>query len=438
MTTTARSAGVFPGDSPPKYHPGLEVTKTNTTNLSPITIQVRYINTSQTFNLGDDILGTVTITPFADIHFDRVLIALQQQETVTPNSSGSTLTKIVTLQRYNVPPEAMPEDNVLLKGYKYTFPYSLQVPRLLPDAACDYGLDLHRHITPSVGSPFEWSDQTPDIPGKKLVTTHKVHVSVVSADQAKPLLESTKYLKFVPSYPPLHLEPQPCISTLKLKSGSLFKRAPAEQDVTVFVQSQPTLSIDHNQKTIVPLEVKFRTTDPSPRFPKFENATYTLIAHSLQTMGCPGYYPKPGDPNVHAQTMNFTPKAIKIAGQDPWQLKSVNDREGYSEYYTKVYIAMVLPVKNKARIVPSYFSCMSSRHYEAKLSVHFAGYGSNAVLKFPISIAGDTSTNGLAFWAEMADETDPVPPYRAEDYQPRYVHLGMENNIPTNQRYHWK
>uniref|UniRef100_A0A060T4J4 ARAD1A18084p n=1 Tax=Blastobotrys adeninivorans TaxID=409370 RepID=A0A060T4J4_BLAAD len=386
-------------EKPPEYTPGMEVkTLDYGANMEPrslfasdvyITIDTPVTNV---FNRGDALVGRVVIAPSKDMPIGDLLIDLQMINILRKQKKYNTfrMTRSISLDRHKVPTEAYPEDRVLRRGLEYSFNYSMVIPTVIGANHCEHQgmLPLHFQLPPSIGSPSEMLVEHCDCPQKSVVIAYRIRARFTKpGNHSEKLLaaQQYRYLRVCPMYPPLLVEPEHTQKTVRLKGG-IIKRVPVGE-LTMAVLNVPALSLTGATNTsFAHLQLKYKPLeDGTP--PEIGRISRILVMHTLSRISDVPifYYPKHDDPAVFTETEMWKAQKCDMAKSD-WK----QCQDGDNEYEMDVHVPLSLPegVKPGGRLVPSFFSCTSSRQYEFKIQLFFTGL-SSASIRFPVVVSRD-------------------------------------------------
>lgn len=409
-------------DELPSYDPGLHIQETTHSNSSLSSLIVVNGGTGGEYDHGDVLTGRIIITGSSkhDTEINTILIDFQQFQMF--NRKGKWTTRQLILTKYDIPIDAYPPDNIIKKNHQYEFTFSLTIPSRMHKESCYCSsnnsteiLTLHRQLPPTVGTPFIWCDQGPDVPDKSVVIAYRLRTRVLNP---KGILISkhNKYIRLSPSYPPLSLPFDPDIITkveLKKKKATNIFAEKGSINLLLKFNHVPVLFLDQNNG-VADLRLSMEYDDDE-LLPTIRQLYYKLTAFTTSNIQPIGYYPDITDRKVHCVKDTF-----QLARVVHWEFENNNN---------SILIFRIRIPSTKEGICPSYYSCSSSRQYKIKLTIEFEKYHNISTADTPLIIAqsatpryylgnfnNDITLGGINRVLDVDDDdvfVDPCPPYHA-------------------------
>ncbi|CAN6617402.1 hypothetical protein TRVA0_007S00254 [Trichomonascus vanleenenianus] len=377
-----------------------------------------------TFNRGDCITGRLYIRPTQDIPFEKLLVDLQVAETIVRGEicEKASFTKATSIARHRLQEEAYPSDRVFHKGLEYSFTFSFVIPHTICEdpATGPSQLPLHYQLPPSVGTHSETGDHSADVNDRSLVISYRIRaritkpgVQFATSRNPKELYQAQqyKYLRVMPSYPAIRLAPTLYEGTRNMKQRIL--KRPTKHKLHFALAQVPVFHLAEGTAPMVSLQLAFEidastTMQPQMPSPQVKNVSYKLAALTTSTTSPRHYYPHHDDPQVHTAKDTF-PSQTAAWTRPEWRLEYNSKKTNRSMYVCTLQAPLALP-SDKRKVVPNYFTELSSRQYEVTMSVELNGYAP-ASFTFPAVIARARNIASM-FWPSEEDAaTDPVPTY---------------------------
>jgi hypothetical protein len=356
------------------------------------------------FDTSDLITGKVLVTPKRDMAFEHLIVDLLGQEiTVRKNSfSESQYKRLFTLAKYDIPRQTLPDDNLLRKGFKYSFTFSLVLPETVAHDSCPCSDQNHDELPPSFGTALDAFDPTfgrqEFVPDGSARVIYRIRARLFKTDTSSGCsvwAQTCKYITVRPSsYPLLDLSKLYDSDgvSLRQESYNISKRLShglvRKSDMgTIRLQTENQLNFLLANPATTTLKLKVNYSPSEKRFipPEISGISYCINA---LTFSCTETIKHPPSlrtvqkhRNIHMVVEQLIHQKLTIA-KPIWELQPTP--EGASEVTTLV-VPVSFPVLHE-KVIATYFSCLTSRQYEMVVTVHLRGLGS-ITLSVPILVS---------------------------------------------------
>lgn len=396
-----------------------------------------------TFDIGDEICGTIFFTPDRDIQVDRLSIhfcgiqtssfkATMDDTKASWNFLKQRITTDDTLNAADRGYERVQEGDTLKPGHKYALDFSLFVPHELPEVAQRLtGLSLNRRLPPSLGSSLSWEEPALDVPGKVATIIYEIKVNIWD-EQARKNHQRIMPVRVIPSYPVVELlhHERAISSSCELKKKSLMSskkmgRISAHVPPSVVLKI-PQTEIDQGLYAISnngphmdntsPVEIKleFMPEEGVTHVPEIKLITTRI--HSDTFRASKGMTFVPNLEVIDEQRKQFgmatgsgNPGVLKLTTQnDLLGCKELKEEWTPCEGGHEMLIRVPVSVPRKPKFIPSFYSALVSRQY--RLEVNITVDRQKLQLFVPVQLA----TRNYTPWNSRDTPGEELPKYEAE------------------------
>lgn len=402
-----------------------------------------------TFDIGDEICGSIFFTPEKDIKVDRLSIHFAGVQTssfkATMDDTKATWSflnqRISTDETLNATDrgyEYIQEGDTLLAGHRYALDFSLFVPHELPEVAQRLtGLSLNRRLPPSLGSSLSWEEPALDVPGKVATIIYEIRVNIWDEAARKNHLRIMP-VRVIPSYPVVELQQhQSAISaSCELKKKSLMStakmgRVSAHVPPSVVLKI-PQTEIDQGLYAICnngpymdntsPVEVKLEYK-PELGVSKLPDVRLiTTRIHSDTFRASKGMTFVPNLEVIDEQKKQFQQCTASSSGPGILKMTSQNDLLGCKELKPEwtlipgggenpgyeMVILVPISVPRKPKFIPSFYSALVSRQYRLELSITVDKQ------KIQLFVPVQLATRNYTPWNSRDTRGEELPKYEAQ------------------------
>ncbi|KAG5364115.1 hypothetical protein CKK34_2904 [Yarrowia sp. E02] len=400
-----------------------------------------------TFDIGDEICGSIFFTPDRDIKVDRLSIHFCGIQTSsfkatmddTKASWNFLKQRIATDETLNADKrgyERIQEGDTLKPGHRYALDFSLFVPHELPEVAQRLtGLSLNRRLPPSLGSSLSWEEPALDVPGKVATIIYEIKVNVWD-EGARKNYQRIMPVRVIPSYPVVELQHhQNAISSsceLRKKSlmsskryGSISAHVPPSVVLKIPQTEidQGLYAISNNgphQDNTSPVEIKLEYKPDAGVTHLPEIKLITTRIHSDTFRASKGMSFVPNLDVIEEQRKQFSictspsssPGVLKLTSQQDLlgckELKEewtpcAGDEGGY-----EMLVRVPISIPRKPKFIPSFYSALVSRQY--RLEVHITVDRQKIHMFVPVQLA----TRNYTPWNSRDTPEEELPKYEAQ------------------------
>lgn len=398
-----------------------------------------------TFDIGDEVCGSIFFTPDRDIKVDRLSIhfcgiqtssfkATMDDTKASWNFLKQRITTDETLNAVERGYERIQEGDTLKPGHKYALDFSLFVPHELPEVAQRLtGLSLNRRLPPSLGSSLSWEEPALDVPGKVATIIYEIKVNIWDED-ARKNYQRIMPVRVIPSYPVVELQHhQSAISSscdLKKKSLMSSKKigvisAHVPPSVVLKIPQteidQGLYAISNNgpyMDNTSPVEIKLEYKPEAGVNHLPDIKLITTRIHSDTFRASKGMSFVPNLEVIEEQRKQFSistsgsgaPGILKLTTQDDLlgckELKEEwipSEGGGY-----EMLIRVPISIPRKPKFIPSFYSALVSRQY--RLEVHITVDKQKMRMFVPVQLA----TRNYTPWNSRDTPEEELPKYEAQ------------------------
>lgn len=432
----------------------------NAKENAAIDIEIDGHFTSKTYMSDSAITGRIVVRPSRDLPFDAVEISFCGAETtrannLTQHTDGSTMRRFLTMQ-IPVSRICFPETMTFKSCQDYMIPFQFVIPCSLPNSACSTACrdaavrERHRRLPPTMGG-WELDDQSPTAAQIEYYIGAKI-LQISSPDSRFCLTETRRTLNVLPACPedpPLHVLPSDeryKLSRVKTISKGIRMLAPKGGHLRVSSTQPAAIMLAPDGRGASPSTVSLTlnftpvTADrpppvinsvsgsltcstffgsvPTGRLPDLgRRRDYLIVSPSFEYKTTQKVF------NVHPGELAWAqdvPEEVKrqvessiidtandsgIHGyrwHGPWPRKHGTKLTNAGFVYTSLLdIHFALPNNDGKRILPTFYSCLTSRTYALHLKLSVGQAKTTISLAVPLQIGvnaarSDSSWNLLA------------------------------------------
>lgn len=368
----------------PIYSAGADVQPVTVHNSIPTLSKIVISNPKPYYDIGDIIHGKIIFAPRKVVDVDTIYIVLEGEESTTKSSwTNNVYTKRhFKLAHHIVPPSALPADMKALSGYRYSFPFTLQIPDLLQSGACEQGIDEHFRLPPSLGSPKELLTPEDNLPQNVARIVYNLRSCVKILDSTGTATQNychaLSMVRLLPSY---SLSPN-SLQRVKMnhgyarqsvKKGMLKKSCKGIMELKLF--NVPELPIVSFTSTALPLLLSFVPSidNPSVPPPQVSLISVKLNARTLYSTGKSFLTSPPAEDLETTALVNQKFSVFRLTPETTrWEfdVAKAATENGKPAYSTLFHLPLCLPQDNL--IVPTFESCLVARDYTIEVTVYLS------------------------------------------------------------------
>jgi hypothetical protein len=390
----------------PSYSKGIEVYPAK---FDPdyFEIKIDISNPRDVYDIGDIICGVIKFSPPRPVKIASVFVIIEGKERTRRGwIYHSCATKHIKLAYYILP--IIPSDFEVIPGHIYTFPFTLQIPELLPVDHCKCNIIEHLRIPPSV--------DIPDINIQQKTASISYHLGAcVKVEAPKNSFINNKYqtlkkIEIVPSYSLPIKEVAKVAEHLhrvhKIIKPSLSRKC-EKITIALSLGRLETLSIfgNSNQPFSVPFQITLDAVCEKDFVSAFriQRVEVSLLAHT--SYKCETSESCSQHDAVETSTQKFVlpPLISQVVTWQSGPSSSGNDDDAV--YTTGFDIPIVLPIYSR-QLVPSFESCLMSRHYSLAVTVVFKS--NRARIEIPVNLVRNIWSYSIAPYSETSGLV-PIP-----------------------------
>ena len=419
----------------PSYSKGIEV---HPANLDPdYEVKIDISNPRDVYDIGDIICGVVKFSPPRPIKISSVFVIIEGKERTRRGwLYHHCATKHIKLAYYILP--IIPDDFEVIPGGIYTFPFTLQIPELLPIDHCKCNRIEHLRIPPSVDTRSGIDIADVNIQQKAASISYHlgacVKVEVPNNSLINNKYQTLQNIRIVPSYS-LSIKEAAKIanhphSVHKSIKTSLLRKS-EKTTIALSLGRLETLSIvDNSRKPLaVPLQITLDAVSERDVMSVFQiqRVGVSLLAHTSYKCEASVSSSHSGAPETSTQKFVLPPLISPISA---WKLCPSGSGSNNGAVYTVGFDIPIILHINPRQLVPNFESCLMSRHYSLAVTVFFKG---NSIgIEIPVNIVRNPLSYSIAPYSETLDLVPPAMPSKC-NYSDSELHSvpDMKHNAPA-------
>lgn len=381
----------------PSYSTGGDVQPITSDNHIPGILKIKIESAQPTYDIGNIIYGRVTFSPSKDVELASISVTLEGEEsTIKSGWTAELLSKRhFNLAQHIVPVTALPPDLRAVPGFLYTFPFSVQIPEILPQEACTDAFPDHVRLPPSLGSSPEFSIPPNNLPGNVARIFYHLHACVnVSAITETQGLKSHHAYNFVHLIPSYSLSPNASLSTRKtsshkarcfLKKGLLQT---SKGSVELRLKDVPVIPKYSSSATNIPLRISFLPSKHDVTAPPPSIMSISIRMASRTRYMCGNSFTASQNLEDVNEVNTFMQRFFLervLTANTSWELDmEIASQESLrAAYSAEIPLSISLP--DSKLIVPTFESFYIARDYKLEVSV-FLQDGLMLMVSAPVNV----------------------------------------------------